>query len=59
MWDWLWRSRAKVHPAEYLIIWFTFLLVNLVGLELGMACGVLASMAQFILDTRWTTGTLA
>ncbi len=50
MWDWLWRSRAKVHPAEYLIIWFTFLLVNLVGLELGMACGVLASMAQFILD---------
>ena len=50
MLDWLYHSRHKVHPAEYLIIWLTFGLINLVGLELGMACGVLAAMLQFILD---------
>ena len=48
--DWLWQSRAKVHPAEYVIIWCTFLLINLGGLEIGMACGVLVAMLHFILD---------
>ena len=48
--DWLWQSRAKVHPAEYAIIWCTFLLINLGGLEIGMACGVLVAMLHFILD---------
>lgn len=48
--DWLWQSRARVHPAEYAIIWCTFLLINLGGLEIGMACGVLVAMLHFILD---------
>ena len=48
--DWLWASRSKVHYAEYGVIWVTFLLINLVGLELGMASGVLIAMFTFILD---------
>jgi SulP family sulfate permease len=48
--DWLWQSRTRVHPAEYAIIWCTFLLINLGGLEIGMACGVLVAMLHFILD---------
>ena len=40
----------QVHYAEYGVIWVTFLLINLVGLELGMASGVLIAMFTFILD---------
>eukprot|EP00967_Tisochrysis_lutea_P102451 scaffold154273_cov37-Tisochrysis_lutea.AAC.8 len=40
----------KVHTAEYGIILLTFLFINLFGLELGMACGVLVAMAHFIAD---------
>jgi MFS superfamily sulfate permease-like transporter len=36
--------------AEYAIILLTFMLINLFGLELGMACGVLVAMAHFIAD---------
>ena len=39
-----------MHYAEYGVIWVTFLLINLVGLELGMASGVLIAMFTFILD---------
>jgi len=37
--------------AEYAIILLTFLLINLFGLEMGMACGVLVSMAH-VLEKR-------
>jgi MFS superfamily sulfate permease-like transporter len=39
-----------VHVAEYAIILLTFLLINLFGLEMGMASGVLVSMTNFIAD---------
>jgi len=48
--DWLVRSRAKVHFAEYVTILLTFLFINLIGLELGMSAGVLVAMTHFILD---------
>ena len=50
MLDWLVLSRSKVHPIEYGVILCTFFMINLVGLELGMACGVLVAMASFIYD---------
>ena len=50
MLDWLWHSRHKVHSIEYGVIISTFVLINLCGLELGMACGVLIAMISFIYD---------
>lgn len=50
MLDWLWLSRHKVHPIEYLVILTTFLGINLLGLELGMCLGLLVAMVSFIYD---------
>merc|ERR1711965_1115272 len=38
--DWLYHSRSKVHPIEYIVILLTFLFINLFGLETGMCAGV-------------------
>ena len=48
--DWLYHSRSKVHPIEYIVILLTFLFINLFGLEIGMCAGVVFSMVTFIYD---------
>lgn len=48
--DWLVRSRGRVHRAEYGTIWVTFFAICWLGLELGMAAGVLMAMSLFIYD---------
>ena len=43
-------------PFEYMVIIATFLMINLGGLEIGMASGVLIAMVSFIYDyakVRW------
>jgi len=41
--DWLWHSRHQVHRGEFVIVWITFLSINLTNLEIGMGIGIVVS----------------
>ena len=55
--DWLVESRHRCPTSGYVVVWVTFVAINLFGVELGMLTGIGAQMAAFIvLYSR--TGTL-
>lgn len=48
--DWLFISFKKVSPVEYLLLLGTFAAIIAVGLEWGIALGVLAAAAHFAIE---------
>ena len=50
--DWLFGARRKVTRGEYALLWATFGLVVGLGLEVGIAAGVLLSAANFAYQAR-------
>ena len=48
--DWLYISRKKVAPLEYAMLVGTFLAVASLGLEVGIALGVLAAALHFAVE---------
>lgn len=45
--DWLLLSYQKVRPVEFGLLWATFLLIWMVGLELGICAGIVLACMLF------------
>eukprot|EP00055_Hartaetosiga_balthica_P012536 m.61143 g.61143 ORF g.61143 m.61143 type:complete len:1064 (-) comp7982_c0_seq1:318-3509(-) len=57
MWGWLLQSFRLVHFYEFVVIWFTFLVICFTNLEIGMASGVGLAIFIFILKYSQTNAT--
>lgn len=48
MYEWLWEAKHKMMNLEYSVCLSTFIVIQLTGIEIGMALGIIFSMSAFI-----------
>ncbi|GLE00208.1 hypothetical protein PINS_up008935 [Pythium insidiosum] len=46
--EWMWHARHKMLLREYVVVWFTFLIMNGFNLEVGIVLGIVAAAFNFI-----------
>lgn len=46
--EWMWHARHKMLPSEYVIVWLTFLVMNVSNLEVGIVLGIVVAAFNFI-----------
>jgi CRP-like cAMP-binding protein len=55
LWEWLWEIRHQVFATEYCIVWFTFLAIQIVGIDAGIVIGVFVAIVEQVVLTAQTT----
>lgn len=40
MWEWLFEVKQKVTKAEYIVVWSSFIFIQMLGVEYGIAAGI-------------------
>ena len=48
--SWLWHSKRLFSLVEYIVIWLTFLCINVINLEVGMVLGVGIAAVVFVIQ---------
>ena len=56
IWEWLWEVRHQVFLSEYGIIWFTFIIIQFVGIDAGIILGVLIAIFDNVVVAAKTSG---
>ena len=46
MYEWLYEVRAKARLPEYIIVWVTFVIIHVVGVNAGIGTGAILSFAE-------------
>ena len=53
LYEWLWEIRHQVFLSEYGIVWFTFIIIQVVGIDAGIILGVLiAILDQVVMSAK-------
>lgn len=55
VYEWLVEIRHKVFLSEYVIVWATFLAIQVVGMDAGIILGVLVAVVDHVVSTAKTT----
>jgi MFS superfamily sulfate permease-like transporter len=48
--------REKIFLSEYIIVWGTFLAIQIVGMDAGILIGILFAIVDHVVHTATTTG---
>jgi anti-anti-sigma regulatory factor/CRP-like cAMP-binding protein len=55
LYEWLWEIRHQVFLSEYGIVWFTFIIIQVVGIDAGIILGVLIAILDQVVVTAKTS----
>jgi MFS superfamily sulfate permease-like transporter len=56
LYEWLFEIRGKIFLSEYVIVWATFIAIQLVGMDAGIVIGVLVAIVDHVVHSATTTG---
>ncbi len=56
LYEWLFEIRSKIFLSEYVIVWATFLAIQVVGMDAGIVIGVLVSIVDHVVHSAKSTG---
>lgn len=56
MYEWLFEIRSKIFLSEYVIVWATFVAIQVVGMDAGIVIGVLVSIVDHVVHSAKSTG---
>jgi anti-anti-sigma regulatory factor len=56
LYEWLWEIRHQVFLSEYGIVWFTFIIIQMVGIDAGIILGILIAILDQVVMSAKTSG---